>query len=159
MGVDFKDYSGEVKAKLEEAIIAGLYEAAGEIEAQVKKNMKTSTATGQTKNAWQYRVDERKQEAHIGNTLENALWEEFGTGEWALEGNGRKSPWYVPVEKVHGDRKPTYKGKVVLVRGKDGQCFYKTDGKKPKRHFWKAYLAKADTAKRLIENAIERKMK
>lgn len=29
-------------------------------------------------------------EAVIGSPLENALWEEFGTGEHSINGNGRK---------------------------------------------------------------------
>ena len=30
----------------------------------------------------------------VGSPLENAIWEEFGTGEYALYGNGRKGGWY-----------------------------------------------------------------
>lgn len=31
--------------------------------------------------------------ALVGSPLENAVWEEFGTGDYALNGNGRKGGW------------------------------------------------------------------
>ena len=76
---------------------AWLYEAAGELEAQVKRN--TKVGTGQLKNSWTYKVDESKGEATIGSPLENAIWEEFGTGQYALHGDGRKTPWVYKDDK------------------------------------------------------------
>lgn len=90
--VKFEDYSVEVKGVLEDAAIAYLHEAAGELEAQTKRNQ-TRVGTGQTKGQWTYVVDEDKLQATIGNPLENAIWEEFGTGEYALNGDGRKGGW------------------------------------------------------------------
>ena len=86
MTVEFRDNSIKVKAALNEAIIAYLYEAAGELEAETKRN--TRVDTGNTKNSWSYIVDTNKGEAVIGNPLENAIWEEFGTGEYALKADG-----------------------------------------------------------------------
>lgn len=91
MSVRFEDNSARVKAALNEATIAWLYEASGELEAQVKRN--TQVGTGQLKNSWTYNVDESKGEATIGSPLQNAIWEEFGTGQYALHGDGRKTPW------------------------------------------------------------------
>lgn len=93
MAVEFIDNSVQVEAALEDAVIAYLYEAAGELEAQTKQNSRVGK-TGQTKNAWTYKVDENKQVATVGNPLENAVWEEFGTGEFAQHGDGRKGGWY-----------------------------------------------------------------
>lgn len=93
MSVKFEDFSIQVKDALEGAAIAYLYEAAGEVESQTKQNSRVGK-TGQTKNAWSYVVDEGKREATVGNPLENAIWEEFGTGEFALKGDGRKGGWY-----------------------------------------------------------------
>ncbi len=90
--VEFTDNSIKVKTALSDAAISFLYEAAGEMEAQAKRNQ-TRVDTGQTKNAWTHVVDESKGEAVIGNPLENAIWEEFGTGENALNGDGRKGGW------------------------------------------------------------------
>lgn len=50
-----------------------------------------------------------------------------------MKGNGRKGAWYVPVDTYTGSKKPTYNGKVVIVYGKNGKKFYKTNGKTPNR--------------------------
>ena len=92
MGVQFQDFRLKVTGALDDACIAYLYEASGEIEAQVKQN--TRVGSGQLKNSWTYKVDEAKGEAHIGSPLENAIWEEFGTGEYALNDDGRKGGWH-----------------------------------------------------------------
>lgn len=97
MPIEFTDNSAQVKAALNEAAVAYLYEAAGELEAQVKRNSRVGS--GQLKNSWTYKVDESKGEAIIGSPLENAIWEEFGTGEYALHGDGRKGGWYYQDEK------------------------------------------------------------
>lgn len=96
--VEFTDNRIKVEAALDDAVIAFLYEAAGEVEAQTKR-AQTRVDTGQTKGAWTHHVDEDKGEAVIGNPLENAIWEEYGTGEYALKGNGRKKPWVYKDER------------------------------------------------------------
>lgn len=75
-------------------------EMCGELEAQTKRNSKVST--GKTKGSYQYRVDEEKLEGYVGSNYENAIWEEFGTGEYALNGNGRKGGWFYVDEKGVG---------------------------------------------------------
>ena len=97
MSVQFQDNSAKVKDALNDATKAWLYEAAGEMEEQVKRN--TKVGTGQLKNSWTYKVDESKGEATIGSPLENAIWEEFGTGQYALHGDGRKTPWVYKDDK------------------------------------------------------------
>lgn len=118
MSVEFKDNRIEVEAALDDAAIAFLYEAAGELQAAVKRN--TAVKTGQLKNSWDYVVDESKKEATIGSPLQNAIWEEFGTGEYALNGDGRKGGW-------------TY--------ADDRGEFHHTHGKKPRRALAKAFEA------------------
>ena len=83
--------------------------------------------------------------------MENALWEELGTGEFAVNGDGHKGAWYVPVDRVDGKKKPTFNGKVEIVYGKDGQAFYKTNGKKPTRAMTKAFQSKKSWALKLAE--------
>ena len=97
MSVQFNDNSAQVIAALDDAVVAYLYEAGGELEAQVKRN--TRVGTGQLKNSWKYNVDESKGETVVGSPLENAIWEEFGTGEYALHGDGRKGGWHYQDEK------------------------------------------------------------
>lgn len=121
--VEFTDNRIKVEAALDDAVIAFLYEAAGEVEAQTKR-AQTRVDTGQTKGAWTHHVDEDKGEAVIGNPLENAIWEEYGTGEYALKGNGRKKPWVYKDER--GDWHTTHGKKPLRPLQK---AFYRTKGK------------------------------
>lgn len=90
-GVNFVDNTIAVTGAIKAAALAFLHEAAGELQAQTQRN--TRVDTGQTKGAWSYEVEESQLEAVVGNTLENAIWEEMGTGEYALNGDGRKGGW------------------------------------------------------------------
>jgi hypothetical protein len=116
MPVIFNDNRMKVKSALNDAITAFLYEAGGELEAQAKRN--TRVATGQTKGSFRAVVNQEAGECVVGNTMQNAIWEEFGTGEFAEGGNGRKTAW-------------TYRD----AKGK----FHRTKGKKPTRALQKAY--------------------
>lgn len=134
MSVEFKDYSMQVKAAIDDAAIAYLYEAAGEIEAQTKRNTRVGK-TGQTKGAWTYKVDEGELVATIGNPLENAIWEEFGTGEYALHGDGRKGGWYYQDET-------------------DG-TWHHTYGKTPNRAFFSAFNSLKTVLKKKAEDVLK----
>lgn len=114
--ITFEDNSIKIKQVLNKQCISYLYEAAGELEAQVKRN--TAVDSGQLKSSWTHHVSEAGLTATVGSPLENAIWEEFGTGEYALNGDGRKTPW------VYQDR--------------NGQ-WHKTTGKYPKRAFQKTF--------------------
>lgn len=138
MAVQFTDNSVQVKAALDEAAIAYLYEASGELEAQVKRNSRVGK-TGQTKNAWTHVVDEGKLEATVGNPLENAIWEEFGTGEFALKGDGRKGGWYYQDET-------------------DG-TWHHTYGKTPHRAFQSAFNSLKNALIRRAEEVLKGRMK
>lgn len=114
----FVDNRIKVKGVISKAGIAWLHEASGELEAQTKRNSKV--ASGKTKASFQYKVDEVKMEGYIGSNDQNAIWEEFGTGEYALNGDGRKGGWF--------------------YKDASGQGHF-TRGKKPKRAFFKAYTS------------------
>lgn len=118
MAVEFHDYTIKVKDVMDDGINVVLEECAGELESQVKRNTRVDTSN--TKNKWDHYVDDEKHTAYIGNPLENAIWEEFGTGEHALENNGRKGGW--AYQDAKGD-------------------WHFTIGKKPSRAFWKAYTS------------------
>lgn len=158
MDIEFTDFSFEVKGKLDQLAKEWLYEAGGEMEAQLKRRSTVGKyGGGQTKSNWRYKVDESKREVVVGNPLENALWEEFGTGEYALKGNGRKGGWYIHIGHGANDIAPevvkAYGMKTYY--GKDGQMFVRTFGKRPKRTL---HLTFEDMKKKLI-NALEAKMK
>jgi len=130
--VEFKDYSIKVKDKINDALIAALHEAAGETVSQTARN--TRVDTGQLKGSWDYVADETKVEATIGSPLENAIWEEFGTGVQALNGNGRKTTW----------RYKDAKGK-----------WYTTTGKKGTRAFFRAFEKLKNPIRKLFESKLK----
>lgn len=65
-------------------------------------------------------VDKDNLIAYIGSSKKYSVWVERGTGEYAIEGNGRKGGW--------------------IYRDEDGTHF--THGMKPKLMLYKAYLEK-----------------
>ena len=119
--IQFIDHTEEIKGLLAELAYKALEETAGELESQVKRN--TAVDTRQTSRSWTHRVTGSmmagEYKAEVGSPLENAIWEEFGTGEYALYGNGRKGGWFYKDEKY-------------------GLGHF-THGKKPRRPFFKAY--------------------
>lgn len=132
MAVEFHDYTIEVKQAMDDKINAVLEECAGEIESQVKRN--TRVDTGKTKNSFQHRVEDSTHTAYIGSNYENAIWEEFGTGEYALKGNGRKGGWFYEDAEGNG---------------------HFTHGKKPSRAFWNAFTTLKNKIITRIENALK----
>ena len=80
MAVEFIDFSIKVTEAMEEALIAGLYEAAGEIEARTIRNSRQGHTYGdiQARELWEHNVDEGKMSASIGSPHEAGYWEEFG---------------------------------------------------------------------------------
>lgn len=147
--VEFKDNRISVKKGLGQKALIWIEEILAELESQTIRN--TRTDTGNTKRNWKHFIDENICEGYLGNVLENALWEELGTGEYAINGDGRKGAWYVPIEWVTGHNKPTYYGKVTVVYNKEGKAFYKTNGKKPTRAMTKAFESKKNWAKKRAE--------
>lgn len=122
MSVVFKDFTKVVLDKIHETGKTFLEEVGGEVEAQTKRNTKVDT--GKTKGSWEHIVDAEKMEVQIGSRYKNALWEEFGTGIYALNGDGRKTKW--------------------VYRTEDGK-FHATVGKKPRRALYRAYESKKNT--------------
>lgn len=138
MAVEFHDYSANVTAELNEAAIAYLYEVGESLTSQVADNTRVGR-TGQTKGAWKYKVDEAEGVCTVGNPLENAIWEEFGTGEFALHGDGRKGGWYYQ-DKNTGE-------------------WHHTTGKKPNRAFQSAFDSLKDAFKRRAEQILKVRMR
>ena len=127
--VQFIDNTIEVIGAIKDAALMFLEESAGELESQAMRN--TRVDTGQTKGAWSHKIEESALQAIVGNPLENAIWEEFGTGEYAVNGNGRKTPW-----------------RYQDVRGN----WHTTTGKRSSRAFEKA---KAEAEPKIIQAAKE----
>ena len=116
--VIYEDYTVEVCGIIDSKINAVLEECAGEIESQTKRN--TRVDTGKTKESFSHFVDEANHKAYVGSSDENAIWEELGTGEFALGGNGRKGGWRYQDEEEN---------------------WHFTRGKRPSRAMFYAYTA------------------
>lgn len=163
MGSNFKFESNAMKvlSAMDDKMQAVLEGCAGELESQVKRNSRVGQAGAPTKNSFQHKVtkDGYEHVALIGSNLENAIWEEFGTGQHAIKENGgkggRQTPWYVPVEGYAGKKKPTYNGQVIIIHGKNGKDYYKTNGKKPSRAFWNAYASMKNKIIKRIQNQLK----
>lgn len=129
--VIFEDFTIKVQGAIDDRINAELAECAGELVSQVRRNSRVDT--GKTRGSFQYKVVDSEHTAYIGSNDENAIWEEFGTGKYASNGDGRKGGW-------------AYEGP------KTGKTIW-THGKKPSRAFWNAYTSmKSKIIKRLQES-------
>lgn len=89
MPVEFKDFSIQVKTAISEKTDQFLEEAASEVESAARRNSRV--ASGQLKGSWTHKISGNS--ATIGSPLQNAIWEEVGTGEYAAGGDGRKGGW------------------------------------------------------------------
>ena len=83
---------------------------------------------------------------HIGSDYWNAIYEEFGTGEHAINGDGRKGYW-IFVKSNGAPRAPkggkTYTKKearriMAILRSKGIEAYY-TNGKKANRALFRAF--------------------
>lgn len=134
--VIFEDNNIKLQEAMGERIAIALEEAAGELESQVKRN--TRVDTSQTKNSWQHVVTGSMMAgqhiATVGSPLENAIWEEFGTGEHALNHDGRKDGW--------------------SYRDEEG-VWHHTYGKKPNRALHNAVTTKKAALIKLVANKLQ----
>lgn len=130
--MSFENNSEKAKSKIKEIGIAWLYDTAGLIQMQAQKNSRVDS--GQTKGSFEYSVDSGAEKAAVGSNYENTIWEEFGTGQYALEGNGRKTPW------VYKDRNGNW---------------HKTSGKRGTRALFNAFK----TLEKHAQQALKEKLK
>lgn len=94
MAVEFTDNSIEVKAVLNDTTIAWLYEWSNEIASHAKRNCAMDGDAGvQLRGSYRADVSSGTGVAKIGTPLESGYWEEYGTGSYAENGNGRKGWW------------------------------------------------------------------
>lgn len=144
--VEFHDYSVNVKNAIKERAISFLEEVGGEIRSQAQRNSRRKTS--QTAGSYEYKVDESELAAHIGSDYWNAIYEEFGTGEHAINGDGRKGYW---VFVDTGGKPSAPKGgktytreqakKVVAIMRSQGLNAYYTNGKTANRPLYKAFTS------------------
>lgn len=130
------DNSIKVKAALGDTAALVLHEAAGELARQAARN--TPAGAGQLKSSWDYSLNAGKNEARIGSPLEEAIWNEFGSGEYTLRGDGRKN------DRTYRNGKGQYQGTVE---------------KKPQRSLWNAYQKLKAPVIKKAEQRLKERMK
>lgn len=87
----FKDNSSAGKEALNKATIAWLFQACILVEGQAVLLAPVSTA--RLRSSIDYVVDEKELTGYVGTNVEYAVYVEFGTGEFAENGRGRKGGW------------------------------------------------------------------
>ncbi len=139
MDIKFEDNRLNVIAALTVAAERALNEVGGEYVDGVQRRSRVDT--GETKNSWRYEVTSSAVSTmvmEVGSDKENAIWEEFGTGEYAAGGNGRKGGW--------------------SYQDESGQ-WHHTKGKRPNRPFQCAHVALKDKCISHIQSEIAKGMK
>ncbi len=169
MPVEFRDFSFQVKAKINETTLNWLEETANEVASQAKRNTSTEGWTNgertSLRDSYDYVVNRGKGEALIGSPLEQAFWEEFGTGSHADTSKnggreGRKDWWvYVSGQEPREQESEHYTKKEAIAvassmreRGLDAHA---TDGREPNYTLEKAFK----TVKPKAVARLEAKMK
>lgn len=161
--VEFEDYTVKVTGAMDDALLAGLEAAAGEIESMTIRNSRQGHTYGdiQARALWEHRVDEGKKEARVGSQHEAAYWEEFGTGEHALYGNGRKG-WWVYIEgqdsgtggQSYTSREEAEEAADFLRRVK-GLDAVATNGQDPNRPLFRAFSSGKSIVQEIIQDHLK----
>ena len=163
--VKFTDNSVQVRNALNDAVIAYLYEAGGEMEAQTVRNSRpVKYGKHDVRGNWKYQVDENRKETKIGNHLEAAFWEELGTGEYALNHDGRKG-WWVYVEGNDTPRKNQKQHTQTEAEGiaasmrAEGLDAHATNGTEANRPLYRAFTSLKSALIRRAEDVLGASMK
>lgn len=163
MPVEFQDFSIQAKGAIEDALIAGLHEASGELEARTIRNSRQGHKYGdiQATALWDHRVEEGQLKAYVGSPHEAGYWEELGTGEHALNHDGRKG-WWVYVEgQDSGKGGKSYATKAEaeeaaeFLRTALKLNAYATNGIEPNRPLYRAF----ESGQKVVQAIFEDKLK
>ena len=153
------DYSEQVKDMLQSEKVAWLHTWASEITAQAQRNCKMDDK-GQLRGSYSNYVDEQKGEATIGTPLEAGYWEEFGTGEHAVDTSKSREGWWVYVKnQASRGGGTTYETEdeawaIAMSMRAEGLDAYATNGRDPQHTLENAFKVtepkmQADLAQRL----------
>lgn len=156
----------KVNEQINSDVIAWLYEAGGELVSQIERNYDEAKRvdTGDTKTSYEYEVDESRKECTVGSGLMNAIWEEFGTGRYAENGDGRKGYWVYVKNSTGNTSEHNKDGKsyslyeaqeICAYLREQGLDAYYTCGKHGHRPLRKAF----EDNKEKIQKSLEDKLK
>lgn len=152
MSVIFENNKIEVEQALNDKAISFLYQAKEVLVSQTAKNTPTKYGVLKRSFSQDSYVDESNLTAYIGSGLNYSVYVELGTGEYALNGKGRKGYWIYVDNKWSNLQKsntPKYytleeaKKIMAILRSKGLEAFY-TNGQKPQRMLYRAYIMKKD---------------
>ncbi|WP_285009477.1 HK97-gp10 family putative phage morphogenesis protein [Lactococcus formosensis] len=140
-GVEFKSHSKEAKARLQTSIAAALEAGSLIIEGQVKANLTASgyVDTGELRDSFSHQISDmgKDTKSKIGTPLKRAVYPEYGTGDFAENGAGRKGGWsYLDSE---------------------GKWHY-TKGQKPLKFMRKAFRSKKGEVKEVMKSELRKGM-
>ena len=147
MKVRFESDLPEVEGAIRKAVLQWLEESAGELQSDIVRLSRRKTS--QTAASYGHVVDRSRLEAFVGSNLENAIWEEFGTGEYALNGDGRKGGW------VYKNPNATYNKDGSLRKNSKYSGWVFTLGKTPNRPIFRAF----SQGQTKIQRGLERKLR
>lgn len=125
----FEDNSKQIKDQIRKTAELAMEEALLLVESQAKAL--ASVDTGEMRDKIDHKINNKSGsiEGQVGSPNEHAIYNEFGTGEHASKGNGRKGGW--------------------VYRGKDGR-FYFTRGQKAQPFMRPAFRRNKNNIKETI---------
>lgn len=139
MAVQFIDNSIQVKAEINNTTKAWLYEWANEIASEAKRNCALDGDEGnQLRGSYRADVKASAGEATIGTPLESGYWEEYGTGSYAIHGDGRKG-WWVYKDDYQGNGGETLTEAEAKAIAASDPSIHATNGRPPNYTLEKAF--------------------
>ena len=164
MAVVFKDFSVDVKAEINDTTIGWLYTWAEEIASNAKRNCALDGEAGtQLRGSYRAEVNETAGKARIGTPLEAGYWEEWGTGEYAAHGDGRKGWWLYKegypetralVLKTAERMGYQFKKRAKAIERSSRGKFKATNGRRPNYTLEKAFKTNESKAKADLERLL-----
>ncbi len=137
-------WNNETVIKVLRQIIIDRLEAVGKF-VEDNANLLVPVDSGYLRGSITHKVDEQDLSVIIGTNVEYAAYVEFGTGEYAENGQGRKGGWFYVTDK------PVVAGWLkALGKLKDGKYLYFTYGSKPQPYLRPAILENKDEIRRIL---------
>ena len=171
--VEFHDYSATVKKQIRGVAIRWLLETANELVSQVKRTVSTKGWTNaertSLRDSYDYVISEEDGTAKVGSTLEQAYWEEFGTGSYADTSKnggreGRPGWWiYTPDDNdaPEGYQSNEYateedaKEMAAYIQAAYGKKAVVSNGREPNYTLEKAFIKVKDKQIRRLEDELK----
>ena len=140
MAVELIDNSFEVKAALNDKTIGWLHAWANEIASHAKDHCAMDGEVGsQLRGSYRADVNDGAGEAKIGTPMEAGFWEEFGTGSYAVHGDGRQG-WWVYKDGYEGNGGPVLtEAEAKAIEASSDGSVHATNGRPPQYTLEKAF--------------------